>query len=166
MKKLILTSLFGMVTAGAFAISTSLTILPGTYTNLLSVYNGSAQVSQIIITATTSGSNTSVLFIDAPTNSLIYTNSAYTNNFSYLTNLVYAQTDFYGNTYTLTNYQMIDVTNNLVAASTNSYPVRIGVGTAAGTSASYNTVNYYFNYGVWVTNTSSGNALVTITYRQ
>ena len=165
MKKLILTSLFGMFTVGAFAISTSLTVLPSTMTNILTVYNGSAQISQIII-ANTDGTNTSVLLIDTPSTNLTYVTLPYTNTISYVTNLIVLNTDYYGNTWTYTNYELIDITNNLVAQTTNNYPIRIGVATAANTSSAYTGVNYYFNQGVWVTNTSSGKAQITITYRQ
>lgn len=165
MKKLLLSIglVTGMIVAGN-AATTSIQVSPATMTNLLSSFNGSIQVKQVVITAV--NSNAVVQLIDTPTNVLTYTNAPYTNTISYVTNLIYAQTDYYGNTYTLTNWQLIDITNHLVAGNTNNYPVRMGVGAVAGASAVFDNVNYYFNRGIWVTNTSSGVAIVTITYTQ
>lgn len=166
MKKYLILALLGLVTLvnSASAITISQSVLPNSMTNLLSVYNGAAQVSQIIITATTA-TNASVLFIDTPTNQLTYILGAYSNRVSYATNYVTSWTNYYGVAQSTTNLALIDITNS-VASTTNFWPQRLSVAAAASTSARFDQVNYYFNQGIWITNTGSGNATVTITYHQ
>ena len=133
----------------------SVTVQPGTFTNLLLIKNGSANLQNITLTATTA-TNATVLFVDCPTNILWYTNAAYTNTYSYATNLITLTTNFYGEATYFTNFALIDVTNNLVNAGTNYYPVRFGGGAPASGSTYYQSINAYFNDGIWITNTSSG----------
>jgi hypothetical protein len=147
------------------AITTTLTILPGTYTNLLSVTNGTLKITQIVLTAPGT-TNVSALFVDAPTNSLLYTTPAFTNRLSYATNYITIWTNYYNVTNATTNIALIDVTNN-VAAATNNWPQRLSAAALAGTSTIYSGVNYYFLFGCWVTNTTVGSyETVTVTYQQ
>ena len=147
------------------AATFSLTVVPATFTNLLPFINGSVKVTSFTITAPTATA-ANATFVDSANGSLAYTNSAYTNTIRYATNNVISWTDFYGVARSVTNMQLIDVTNNYVAPSTNAWPVRFVAAVAGSTSSTYNGVNYYFNDGIWVTNTASGNAIVTITYQQ
>ena len=137
-------------------------VQPGTMTNILSTFNGSTLLKQVVVTANTT--NSSVLFVDTATNTLGYINASYTNTFSYATNLVTGWTNFYGDAQTVTNMALIDNTNNLVAATTNSYPVNLAATALASTTATYVNVNRYFNRGIWATNNGSGIATVTITW--
>jgi len=148
----------------ASANSVSTVIAPnGVYSLLSAGANyGSFTVRQIGITATTA-TNALVALIDAPTNSLSYVNSAYTNRLSYGTNYITSWTNFYGTVQSVTNIALVDVTN-IVTASTNTYPTRIIAGAAANSTAVFSGVNYYFDQGVLVTNQGSGSATVVITY--
>ena len=152
-----------LITGLAFANSVTTTVNTGSMVNLLSSFNQPITVQQIII-ANTDGTNTAVSIIDSPTNLLSYINPAYTNTLSVATNYVSTWTNYYGVSYSTTNIALIDLTNNLVASTTNAYPVRLGVATLANTSSRYDGVNYYFNNGIWATNISSGKAIITVTY--
>jgi hypothetical protein len=148
----------------ASAITLTLNVLGGTYTNLLTVNNGSARITQITATAG-STTNSTVLFIDAPTNTLTYVTPGYTNISSYGTNYPVTWTNYYGVVQSYTNIALLHLTN-AVAQTTNSWPQRLSIGALAGTSTVYSGVNYYFNDGVYVTNTSGGPMSITVTYQQ
>lgn len=179
MRKLILGSALGLCfSLTTLANSFSVTVLPGTMTNLLSFSAnlGSVLAKQFIATATT-GTNFTAAVVDTPTNLLQYTQSAYTNTTRYATNGVLVWTNFYGVLQSnnmvggtlLTNWWLVDVTNNLVSATTNSYPVRLYVGAPANGSSTYGPVSgqvngYYFDQGIWVTNTGSGVGTLTVVY--
>lgn len=155
-----------MLSAGYVkAATTSLTIAAGVMTNLITLNNGSVKVTQFVLTST--GTNiSSIQAIDTYTNWLKYTNSAYTNILTYGTNLVVTWTNYYGATNTVTNSgSLVDITNS-VAGTTNTFPVRVILATPTNSSTRIDNVNYYFNDGIWITNTGSGNANVTITYQQ
>jgi len=171
MKKILL-SLVLAVGLSSQAAQITLTVLPGTMTNLLGAVNGMAKVSQIIVAASTSTNVYGIQLIDTPTNQLGYATPAYSNTVSYATNntgwSVY--TNYFGVTTTITNFTLVDVTNNVVAATTNLYPIRAQISTLGGTSTRADNVNYWFSTGIWVTNSGAvgtgGPASVTITYQQ
>ena len=152
-----------LLVSSAMADSSTKVVNSGTMTNLLTGFNNPISVQYILISAATS--NASVLIYDTPTNALTYVNPAYTNTLSYATNYNTTWTNFYG--VVQTNYApivaLIDNTNNVVAATTNSYPLRAGVAALVGTSVQYSG-NFNFNNGIWATNTSGGQATVTIVY--
>jgi hypothetical protein len=153
--------LIGLNASAAF--TTSLTVVPGTMTNLLSLNNGSAVISSVTAQASVT---TNALFslVDTPTNSLVYVNPAYTNKLRYATNMIYGPlTNYYGVTNMLTNIALITV-SNVVAANTNNYNI-FGFSAAANSTVTYDQ-NLYFNHGAWVTNYGGGNVIVTITYIQ
>lgn len=145
------------------AVSTTVVVQPNTYTNLLSLTGGSAIVTFASVAA--NSTNASVLFVDAPTNTLFYTNAAYTNITSYATNLITSWTNYYGVVNYATNITLLDVSNP-VAAGTNLYNRPLSAAALAGTTTTLNPLNTQFEYGIWVTNNSSGIATVTIQYRQ
>ena len=179
MRKLILVSAIGICTTiSAFANSFSVTVQPGTMTNLFALgpNQGSVLGKQFIVTATT-GTNFTAAIIDAPTNQLVFTTAAYTNTVRYATNGVLVWTNFYGvlqsNNYVggslLTNWWLVDITNNLVSAATNTYTVRLYVAAPANGSSTYGPVSgavngYYFDQGIWVTNTGPSVGTVTVVY--
>jgi hypothetical protein len=166
MKKILLSiSLLAALSISAFADTGTVTAKPGTYGYLLT---GPIKVTQLVVTATTA-TNTAGLLIDSPTNTLTYTLSAYTNTVSYLTNLPTIYTNYFGVLSTNadsggTNWVLVDV-NQSVAASTNSYPT-IGVASPASTATTINNMNSYFFRGFGITNNSSGNMSVTVTYQR
>lgn len=158
-------SILVLSTSVKASYTVSATVQPGTFTNLLISKNGQALVQSLFATATTA-TNATALLVDCPTNILWYTNAAYTNTYSYGTNLITQTTNFYGVTTYFTNFSLIDITNNLVPANTNFYPVRLGVGAAANLSSAYINVNSYFNDGIWITNTSTGVINISATVQQ
>lgn len=174
-RKLIVASAVFIAAFALHAGTASLTVLPGTFTNLFSFTPnvGSATLKQIIVTAGTVSSNTLVTFVDCPTNQLTFTNAAYTNTIRYATNITTFWTNFYGvvqtNTPVGSNLVLITATNNLVTANTNLYPQRLSVSAAAGNTtiiqaATGTSEGVYFDNGIWVTNASSGNAIISIVY--
>lgn len=163
MKKFIVSLLLGVGIAANAALSTTVVVQPNTYTNLLSLNSGSAIVTFASVTANTT--NASVIFVDAPTNTLFYTNAAYIGVTSYATNYIQSWTNYYGVVNYWTNMTLLDVTNT-VAASTNFYNRPITASALASTTTTLNPLAANFEYGIWVTNNSSGIATVTIQYRQ
>jgi hypothetical protein len=162
-KKLsLLLTLLGLAIASK-AATLSVTVPIGGITN---IWAANARVTQVIVAAPTT-TNTGVLFIDSPTNQLTFVQNAFTNTVSYATNVVTTYTNFWGTVQNITNLDaLVDITNNVVAASTNLYPQRISLSALANTTYLADNVNYYFINGVTITNTSSGTANVTITYFQ
>lgn len=149
-----------LVTASAF--TTSVTVLPNTMTNVFPLTQGSATISQVIVTAQTNIAQ--VLFVDTYTNSLVYSNGAYNVRASYATNYINTTTNFYGVATSTTNLALIDYTNT-VAASTNNFPQRFTLASTSGGSAVFPALNSYFDNGVWVTNMSTNTATITVTAR-
>jgi len=162
-KYLVLAIVLVGLSASAESISTN--INPGTMLQLMPLRGGFARVSQVLITATTS-TNSVVNFYDNTTNLTYRIQQPYTNTVSYVTNIVTSWTNYFGVVNTMTNTSLVDNTNNVVALSTNNISPTITIGTAGGTSTRADTVSYYFHSGIWVTNSSSGAAAVSITYQQ
>jgi len=59
---------------------------------------------------------------------------------------------------------LIDVTNNLVPASTNYYNQPIAVATLASTASTFYNLSAIFTHGMWFTNNSTGIEILTVTY--
>ncbi len=179
MKKFVLSSLIGFaLSVSTFAASFSVTVIPGTCTNIWSpsFNQGSLLVKQFIITSVTATNSTLAIY-DMPTNNLQFTNAAYTNTVSYATNGVIVWTNFYGvvqsNNYEggtlLTNWWLVDITNNVVGPTTNNYPIRVYAAAGANNTTIYgptsgNQNGFYFLKGIWATNTGSGTCSLTIIY--
>lgn len=172
MKKYILTSLFsafvalsalGQVSPGGNSVT--LIIPPGGFSNLVSVINGYAKVTQAIVSAPTNGS-AGGLFIDTPTNQTSYVVSAYTNTISYGTNQTQIYTNWIGTIQTNTYFALIDVTNNVVPQTTNAYSINFSLYAPAGTSSRIDQQTYNFLNGIWFTNTTAQSATVTVNYTQ
>ena len=160
-----------LILGNAFGYSVTTVVQPNTMTNLLATYpsGNPAKVTQIIVSATTNA-NASALIYDTPTNKTVYAVPAYTNTISYFTNLPVIYTNYFGNLATNaditgTNWVLVDNTNNVVAATTNSYPIRAGVSVLAGTQAVVSG-NYLFLYDPWATNNSGGTLTVTLIFNQ
>lgn len=166
MKKLI--SVIGalVIAAGSVhAATVSKTIAAGVFTNLLTASpSGSLKVTQFVLTATATN-NAAFSAVDTYTNNLTYTNPAYVVYSSYQTNYITTYTNYYGVTNSFTNVAMVDyyVTNSAV---TNAYPIRFTATAITNTTSIFDGVNYYFQNGLWVTNTGNGPLTLTITYQQ
>ena len=93
MKKLILSLLIG-ISVAANAGTFTVTVQPGTFTNLLNGFPGSIYVSRLVMTA--GATNASVLVIDTPTNTFTFVTPAYTNYTTYATNIATTYTNYYG----------------------------------------------------------------------
>ena len=168
--KRILSALFLSGLLSIQAATVSFTVTNGGFTNSSLMLGGPVKVTQIIVASSTTNQIASLQFIDTPTNSLTYTNAAYTNITSGLTNIITLWTNYMGVTNTFTNISLIETTNT-VAANTNSYPVRIAVNIGTNSTLKMDQVNYYFAQGFWVTNSAavasnSGPATVTVTFQQ
>lgn len=167
MKKFILN--IGLVLALAtsvFAAPLSRTIVlqSGGFSNLLTYFRGSAIVTDVIVSGSTTNA-ASVYLVDTRTNSLTYTTAAYSNVVSYATNYIDRYTNFFGVVNSFTNVALIDTTN-VVAAATNNFNIPFQGIAPTNSSLLYAGQQYYFANGVWATNLSSGSATVTITYQQ
>jgi len=147
------------------AATVSMTLTNGQFTNFSGIIPGPLTVSQIIVTYT---NQALVSFYDTPTNATTYTNAAYTNYTVYAINTTNVFTNYQGITQ---SNVFIALTNspNVVAASTNNYPIRTQYGVTNGSVIGY-PVNYYFVNGLWVSNSLTGGAgataAVSITYQQ
>ena len=161
----------------ADAASYSVTVLPGTMTNIfaLGANQGPILAKQVIFVPTSGGAGQAEL-IDAPTNALGYSTLAYSNIVSYATNYVLTWTNYYGvvqsNNYVggtlLTNWQLVDITNS-VASATYLYSVRLYMSAAANTTVTYgptsgNLNGFYFDQGMWATNMTSCTNQITVIY--
>jgi hypothetical protein len=166
MKKYILYCLTALsLVSASKAVTISVTVAPGVMTNFPTLVAAPVKVTQVVITS--AGTNIAQgQLIDTPTNQFFYTNAAYSNILTYATNYVSTWTNYYGATNVVTNTSsLVDVTNS-VAGTTNTYPVRIVLSTPTNTSTRIDNVSYYFQNGIWATNTGTGSATFTITYQQ
>lgn len=162
MKKLLLIVGLAAASLMANAETVSMQVSGNTMTNLLSLRNGSAKITQIVLTA--GGTNANVRLFDNVTNWTFTVQAPYTNNFSYATNLTSSYTNYFGVINYYTNLVLVDVTNNVVPAYTN-YTSVVDMSALTNTTSVANGT-YYFHRGVWVTNLGTGVASVGITYQQ
>jgi hypothetical protein len=166
MKKLLLSltligSLFSVSQAQNFNYPyvASTTLAVGAMTNL---YLGSARVGQIVVTAPFS-TNATANLVDTYTGALTNYVPAYTNVLSYGTNNVIYYTNYFGVQTYLTNFMLVDITNNLVAAYTNNLPT-VPLSVLASSTAVINNANYPFTRGIWATNTGTTPIAITINF--
>lgn len=172
MKKLILSLSLALAIFATQAATITQFVYPGTMTNVLGIFGGLAKVTQITASATTI-TNGNIQLVDSYTNLLVYPSQPYTNTVSYATNgLQVTYTNYFGVVTTVTNFALIDLTNNVVTPPTNNFPVRASLSVLGGTSVKVDQVNYYFSQGIWATNSGTGTngaggpITVTITYQQ
>lgn len=155
----------GLFVAKIATATTYSVLIPAATATNLTLVPGAAKITQII--ASCQGTNLSTFYIyDSPSNSFLYTNSAYSNILSYATNYVNTYTNYYGVTNITTNLNLVDITNS-VAATTNTFPLRISASIPSNSVATiFSGVNYYFTSGAWATNSGSGAVTLTVTYQQ
>lgn len=158
----LMTAVCVVLTLGVQGASWTTTIQSGGLSNLLPA-NASARVTQVIITSMSTNAARVQLW-DTPTNTVWYTNPAYVDVQSYLTNYITLYTNYFGATNAFTNYAMVDIARTN-SATTNNYPLRFTAQAGTNASAVYDGVNYYFVNGVWGTNAGGGAATVTVTYQ-
>lgn len=153
-------------TLNIHAASVSLSLTAGTMTNFaLLLSNAPVKVTAITLTSATTNVVNNIQFVDTPTNTLVYTNLAYSNLLSYATNYVSTWTNYYGRTNSITNLSLVDVTNS-VAGATNNYPVRFIGSVPTNSTVTAQPLSAFFQNGLWVTNGGSGTAGITIQYQQ
>lgn len=163
MKKFILSlGLVAAFTLSSVASTLTTTVASGIMTNLAPV--NATKVTQIIVNSSLTNGGTFQIY-DTPTNSVVYTNLAYTNIITYGTNLVTTWTNYYGRTNAYTNLSVVDVTNS-VAATTNTNTLVIAGNLPTNAVVKYDNVNYYFTQGVWITNTGTAPLTFVVTYQQ
>lgn len=166
MKKfIIIAGLICSLALGVYAANQSISIASGVMTNF-PINSGSVKITQILISSPGTNYSTNIQFIDTYTNWLLYTNAAYSNTLTYATNYTLSWTNYYGVVNSWTNYTLVDLTNNLVPASTNIFPIRITTSIPTNSSLKFDSVNYYFQSGLWITNSGPGSINATITYQQ
>jgi hypothetical protein len=162
---------FGMVSS-MFGAAGSQSVTMATFTNFPTLIPySSAKISQIVVQNSNTTTNQTILFFDCPTNVLSFTNAAYTNTISYVTNYVTFYTNYQGLLTFLTNKALVDVTNNVVSATTNNYAQYFSIFVPSNSSVTLPGLSQTFQYGIWMTNatpaaTAPGSATVTITYTQ
>lgn len=170
MKKYILSILAGLaVSSVAHAAQYTMVVNSGTFTNILTplngtFYNGAAKVTQVVITPLVVNSNSIIGLVDTPTNSFTYLNPGYTNTVTYATNIVTYWTNYFGVVNSNSFVGIVDA-SNAVPSSTVAYPYRLTGAANYGTSTTFSGT-YYFNNGIYATNSGQGAASVTITFQQ
>lgn len=166
MKKLILSTILAIgLSFGAFANTASVTVVPGTMTNL---FTGSGKITRIFVTATTS-TNAAGLMVDSPTNTTAYTTLPYTNTVSYITNQPYIWTNYFGVLNTNANssgnnFVLVDAPN-VVGQATNNY-ISYGLNAAGNSTITVADPNINIVRGAWFTNTGVGTLTVLLQYTQ
>ncbi len=161
MKK-ILTSLLSLGSAVAvYGTTFTVTVLPGTATNL---YTGPCLVKQVVLSSIDTTNSTAYLFDSTAYTNLAYVLPAYSNTVSYATNYINTWTNYWGAVTITTNLALIDATNTLVAASTNAYPIKFSGSVTAGTSYKVDQVYVPYIMGLQATNpATSGKVVFTVT---
>jgi hypothetical protein len=164
MKRFIITSLAILGAVSLQAASITVAVPANTAVNVLgNQFSGSAKVKSVAIT---SAGASSVTAYDSITNVWTYTTPAFTNTISYATNSVVTWTNYYGVISSWTNIVLVDVTNNVVASATNTYPARFSLSCLANTTTAISPTSYVFENGLWVTNTTASAASLTVSYTQ
>lgn len=161
-KSLIISALLGLSLIANAQLSTTVTVTNGTIIGFPNVGQGQLLINSMIVNP---AGSTQLAFYDAPTTNLTWTNAAYAYRASYVTNFVTNWVNYYGATNGYTNKAEVfySVTN---AASTNFYPVRIQVNTINSNIVVLNPLQATFLNGLFVTNSGSSNATITINYAQ
>lgn len=162
MKKSLI-SLFAGIGMAVSAATITVDVPQGGFVNAVSAANGNIKVSQFILTSTNATAVSAQAF-DSVTNLTTWTNAPYTQVVQYATNQVTLWTNYFGATNAWTNIALVSVTNT-VATTTNTYPIRFA-GSAIANSSFTASGTYYFNNGVWVTNTGAAGIKFTVTYTQ
>jgi hypothetical protein len=154
------------VSSQAQTVTYSQVVLPNTMTNILV---GPFRLTSLNITATNTASG---LLVDSATNLTTQTFSAYSNVVSYVTNISYFYTNYFGvvntnsggtplagSAFNTSNYCLVDITNSVAAATVNLPYVAIG--TASTTILTGQNIVFY--RGIELTNTGTAPITLSIT---
>lgn len=146
---------------GALADPSVTTITSGvTSTNAL-LPSRQVFIAQVTVANATAVTNTLSLY-DAPTNVLTWTRGAYTNTYTYATNIVQTWTNFSGVSTSVTNAAVFTASNP-VAAATNDYRLLTSIVVGPGATVTYTPVNGLLtSFGLAAK--SLTNATVTVEY--
>ena len=167
MKKFFLTSfvaLLGSVAIQAAPITAVYTLPASCSTNLPTLLG--TNVSFILLSAvvTSPANNAAAITVyDWYTNSTQRVTPAYSNSAYFATNYITMYTNYYGYTNWLTNIALVDYTNVTVAA-TNPLTADYQWSAPTNTSIQFLGLNNRFQFGAFVTNTSSGTVTLTLQY--
>jgi hypothetical protein len=148
----------------ANAASTAITIPANGFSNAPVAIPGPVKVTSVVLQAPVANV-TSIIMYDTPTNQTTFTNAAYTNITSYVTNYITTWTNYYGVVNNATNKALIDVTNN-VAATVNNYNIELSGSAPTNGTVLFQNLQQVYQYGIWITNNGAGTAVITIQYNQ
>lgn len=159
MKKLILIAACALTfVSGALADSQSFSLGGNTQSNLIPQ---SIKINSLSVTTTNA---VTLLFYDAPGNTITNNVNAYSNLVQYATNVSVIYTNFFGtsNGYIMTN--VLVTQTNSVAGHTITYPLIFTQSYPSNVTVSLPNLNAVFQNGVLVTNQSANTVLITPTY--
>ena len=163
LKKITVSLLSLVVGLSSYANTTSVVLQPNSSTNIIV---GGATITSFTLSASTNAAAT-VTLVDSPVwTNFTYVVPAYSNTLTVATNYVFFYTNYWGATTTLTNLAIIDITNNVVAASTNYYPNKFTTSALAGSTVPVGGISSRFVNGVQATNSTGSTATITIQYTQ
>jgi len=163
MKKLLLTLITVAALNASAAITVSKTLAVTGNSNMLTGFNGSATVSQISLTSSSTNMASIILF-DTPTLAQTYSNAAHTVTSSYVTNQITMWTNFFGGTNYMTNVALVDISTT-VPAATNAYSPVAVISCPTNSTVTYSGT-WNFRRGIWCTNTFNSSAAVSLTLTQ
>lgn len=171
MKKLLVSLVVGIgLLANAATVTVTIPATTGTNVpTILNPYgtNGAPFTLLSAVLVPASGCAANVYLYDSPLY-LWYTNAAYSNITSYVTNYIAMWTNYYGYTNYWTNASLIDVTNSVLGTS-NAYPVALVLAAPTNVPTTFVNLNTRFRYGCLITNTvntAQGTPTLTLTYTQ
>jgi hypothetical protein len=144
-------------------LTTNISVASTGYSNLL---QGAYCLSQIVVTPPAGSNSVTVRLIDSNNSTnLFFTNAAYIARGYYITNQLYAWTNFFGKSNAFYSLTKIDYTNTV---SATGYPFRnlmVITAPAGGTTILDLNPCVAVNLGLSITNLSTTNATVSINYR-
>lgn len=146
------------------AATVAVTIPAGVMTNLFVPSGGSVLVTSVMAVSPVNNTTAFAMY-DTPTNATTYIQAAYIGVSSSQTNYITTWTNYYGKVNSFTNVAQLEVTNT-VSSITNAYPLRLQANLLTNSTVTFPLVNYYFQNGLWVTNTGVGAVTVNITYQK
>lgn len=131
----------------------------------MAITNGAKITQWILTTAASQTNNATISAFDAPSTNLFYTNDSFITLVPSQSQITNIYTNYFGVLTTNVFPAIVDspVTN---LSSTNYFPARFVATVVSNSSSTFGGVNYYFNYGVALSNASPNATTVTITYQQ
>lgn len=138
-----------LLVGSSFAVDQVNTLTSATTSNLIS---GAVQITSLEVINNNPSNSATVLFYDAPSTSVTWTNGAFTAWASYVTNLISYSTSYYGVITTNTNRVTYKYASTTAAAS-QSYKLLKSVTVGVGASYTWEPIGGVFtSYGLTATN--------------